>query len=266
MNLFLAVWRKELNFFIWLTELNFFQFRLKELNFLRYDPNNWTFFLQTQLKFFKIRLTELNLWKKYDSQNWTFFDYDSQKLTISLNMTKELDILEYDAKNWTLYFLTLTQRIKLFSCIWRKDWTLFQIWREELDLFFQIWLKEMFFLKKWLKALNFFLSLRMELFFTVRIKELIFFEDDSQNWTSFFFEYDSQNWTFFTMTQRIELFLFGYDSKIELFFWYGSKNWTSSFIEKDHDSKKWTRSIFFKQKLWLKEFNLFFKKKHDSKN
>ena len=182
----------------------------------------------------------------------------------------------------------MTQRIEPFiSWLWRKElnfflvydaknWTLFQIWREELDLFFSNRTQRnvFFFFKKWLKALNFFFwVLEWNFFFTVRVKELNFFEYDSQNWTFFFFEYDSQNWTFFTMTQRIELFLFGYDSKIELFFWYGSKNWTSSFIKKDHDSKKWTRSVcFFQTKIMTQRIQPFcFSKKkktyfHDSKN
>ena len=52
--------------FLYLTRnWTFFQFRLKELNFLRYDPDNWTFFLQTQR-------IELCLKNDFFSQNWTF--------------------------------------------------------------------------------------------------------------------------------------------------------------------------------------------------
>ena len=54
-TLIFYIWLKELNFFIRLKELNFFsQFRLKELNFLRYDPNNWTFFRLKELNFFSV--------------------------------------------------------------------------------------------------------------------------------------------------------------------------------------------------------------------
>ena len=153
-----------------------------------------------------------------------FFEYD-QRIG--------LFFLEYDAKNWTLYFLSMSQWIEplnFLNLTQRIDFS--WIWRKELDSFFKYYSKEwpLFSKKKWHKELNSFLVLELECFFKVRVKELNFFVIWLKELNSLFFSKR-------TMTQRIE------------------PNFNT------------TRNVdFFKQKLWLKEFNLFLFQKKNSKN
>ena len=84
-----------------------------------------------------------------------------------------------------------------------------------------------------------------------------FFKYDSKNST--FFPYDSQIF-FLNTTHRNEPFFSEYDQRIELFlFWYESKNW-NLFL---YDSKNWTHFVDMTQRIepffqiWLKEFNFF---------
>ena len=262
------------NFWKWLTELNLLFSWLKALNLFLNDSKNWTYFWMTQrielifewlkelnflkwlkeLNFFQFRLTEMNPF---------FFEYD-QRIG--------LFILEFDAKNWTFCFLSMTQRIEplnylnttqrvqlfffeyefnlffwiwrkelnSFSWVWRKDLDPFQIWRKELDPFSNLKERNVFFFEIWLKEF-FCMSPRMEIFF-VRVKELNFFEYDSWNWT-LLFEYDSKNWTYFQ-----------YDSK----YWFFQTKILTQRIQPllffEHDSKN---STFFFQ-MWLKKLNFFF--------
>ena len=165
-----------------------------------------------------------------------FFQYNSQNWTVFLKYDQRIGLFfrEYDAKNWTLYFLSMTQRIEPLN---------FWIWLTELDLLFKYDAKNCtFFLKKLSKSWKYWTLLGYH------SKDWTFFEKyDSQNWT--FFEFDSQNWTFFlNMTHRIELF-FEYDSQNWTFFQYDWKNWTLI-------------------KIWLEELNIFSIElfQYDSKN
>ena len=198
-----------INFWIWLTELNllvlnltqridfFFEYdsRTWTFFFFEYDAKNWTLFFLIPLKewnLFLVRLKEVNLfvtWLKEmifflkitqrielffpvwltelnffwnESQNWTFFFW--------IRLT-EMDLfLEYDAKNWTPYFLNMTQRIEPFD-FWKwltelnllfrdsKNWTFFLHMTQRIEVIFE-WLKELnFFI--WLKELNFFFQFRL---------------------------------------------------------------------------------------------------------
>ena len=89
----------------------------------------------TSLNFFWIRLTELNIfWIRLKELNSLF--------------------LEYDAKNWTVWFLKMTHRIEPFFVTQR------------IDFFFCMWLKELNFVYDSqnffpfrLTKLNFFLNM-----------------------------------------------------------------------------------------------------------
>ena len=99
----------------------------------------------TSLNFFWIRLTELNIFG------------------IRLKELNPL-FLEYDAKNWTVWFLKMTHRIEPFFVTQR------------IGTFFCIWLKELNFLYD---SQNCFFSIS-----THRIE--LFLEHGSRNWTFFF--------------------------------------------------------------------------------
>ena len=168
---------------------------------------------------------------------------------------------EYDSQNGTPLF-NLTQRIEPFSKYYSKNWTLFNIWLEELNIFFKrtfsIWLKglkcsicfeelnpfliwpeELTFLEKWVKYLNPFWKWLKELnfFHMIQIIEP-YFKIGSQNWIFWsYFKY----WVFFQKKN--------------------SKNWKNWTLLGYH-SKDWT---FFSWKIWLKELNSFFSQ-FDSKN
>ena len=157
----------------------------------------------------------------------------------------------------------MTQWIEPFVQVDEKNWTLFQIWLQEMIFFFEkIWLTELIFWL-WLTELNFF------------------FEFDSQNWTflkrkllkelNSFFWYDSKNWTLFSdMTQRIELLFSDKTRRIELlllnttqqsepfFYWLKELKFfqcDSKSLFRKNDSKHFTLL-----KIWLKKIKLFFEK------
>ena len=165
------------------------------------DSQNWTFFFQMWLKkiepfffqrysknwilltttrriepFFLISLWELNFFfnttQKLTQKKMTA-DFVSQirlKKIVFLNMTQRIELFPYDAKHSTFVFQNDS-----------KNWTFFRYHPKKLNFFFCIWIKE----------LNFFTWL----------KELKFFQYDTQNWTFFFKKkHDSQNWTFFLIT------------------------------------------------------------------
>ena len=176
---------------------------------------------------------------------------------------------EYDAKNWTLFSLNVTQRIEPFF-LW--------MWRQELELFSWIWRKELNPFLIWSKETNFYFSDMNDsknCFFKQKIlNELNFLKYDSKNWT---FEPCVKKKTqrvelfkiFFEMTHRIEPFflnLFKMTQRVEVFFQYDSKNWTLCFSQ--NVSKNW---IFFSKNAqrieplfhlnhfftWLNELNFF---------
>ena len=149
-----------------------------------------------------------------------------------LNTTQRIEILQYDSEDST-FFSDMTHRINWpFFCLTLR-----------IEPFFLIWLKEFFFWKKKnLKELNVFfnISQRTEFSMTQRID---FFT--TQRIEPFFVRLKELNPFSLNLTQRIELFLKS-----------DAKNWTF-FV--------WLKELnpFFSK--WLKELNLFFSK-CDSKN
>ena len=169
-------------------------------------------------------LKELNpfpLQKKTDSKNLTFFQCDSKNWTF-LSITQRIEPSSF--KNWTPFFLNMTQRtqpkeldafwiwlngLNFFNLIQRieldsKNWTFFSTWLKELDLFLHD-------LKNW----------------------TLFFDYDSKNWTSFF-DYDSKNWTFSGMWLKESIFL-KCDKEVNLLF-----TWLKELNFLECESKNWT--------------------------
>ena len=270
-------------FWIWLKELNFF--------FLNFDAKNWTFFLdmtqridpyllnfdtnqriepfQKWLKEFnfllELCLKEFFYLKKWLEemiffnwlQNWTFLNDSNFSIWL-----KELNFL-FDSKNWTFFFLIVTQNFNFLK--WLEELRPFLILTQRIEPSLWIWLKE--------RTFFFFdMPTRIEPFlknFTSRIEFCKKY--DTKNWTlsSFFFfwrnltqrfdffklrtllqKYDSKNWFlfFFFWTLSMELFYkFGLLQEFNPFepfhmiqrigpILHDSKNWTF-FL---HDSKNWT--------------------------
>ena len=194
---------------------------------------------------FFLNVTQRIPFVKYDS-NGTFFQIWHKELNFfwvwlkelnffSSNMTQRIEnpsFLEYDASTWTF-----------FSKYDAKNWTIFENsfdMTQRFELILLIWLKELNSFLTGLEELGSFFNTtqRIEPFLEIRLKVLFLWKNWLKELNSFFFGYDSKNWTLFSdMTQRIEPIF------------------------------NTTRSIeFFKQKLWLKEFNFYLVKKHDSKN
>ena len=146
--------------------------------------------------------------RNYDSQNWFFWVWLKELNLLKIRLT-ELNFFFRDSKELISFFLSMTLRIEL----------VFE-WLKELNLFF--------FQKKWLKELNIFFDL------TQRIEPFLIYQNITQRIESvftwlkelIFFQYDSQNWTFFFLktTHRIEPFLFWI--RRTLFLWIWPKNWT----------------------------------------
>ena len=247
-------------FQIWLKEMNYFFFKNDSKNFFQKKKNLKEFFFNISQRI------DFNMTQRIES----FLSFWRKELkTFSSNMTQRIEnfFFEYDAKNWTL-----------FLWIWRKELNLL-LWmrRKELNLF--LFLKE---LSLWLKELNLFslnMTQRIESFFekNQRIEPLLFnnmtqrielfmkglIELNLFLWTSS--QYDSKSWSLFlSMTPRVELFFFQYDSKNWIFssIWHKELcvfDYMTQRIEPlfEYDSKNWI--IFW---VWLKENRtLFFLKK-----
>ena len=249
----------EYDFFLTLN-LFFFWIRLKELKFSDTTQRNNFFYSDMSQRI--APLFHMNYF--YMTQRIEFFQYESK---IFLNKSKNWTFKKKGSKNWTFFFLNMTQRIEPLS-----------VWFKELNLFLSMTQK------------------KIELFFFLNTTQW----NDSMNRTHFF-ECDSnwnfwlknikkkiQNW-FFHMTRRIEpaffnifkeLNLFRLDSKIwcysvwpkELnFFWLGLTE-LDPFLE--YDAENWNFSwvflhvYFFSQMMqriepfflwiWRKELNPFF--------
>ena len=114
----------------------------KNWTLFEYDSKNWTLFrkrshrIETLLwTFFSIWLTEMHFFFQYDSKNWFFYNDSKNSIFEKKSWRKELKIfLEYDAKNST-FFMNMTQRIQLFSWIWRKELNLFFLTQRILPIF-----------------------------------------------------------------------------------------------------------------------------------
>ena len=150
----------------------------------------------------------------------------------------------------------MTHRINPF--LWLSELNFFNMTQgNELFFFFQIWLK-VFSLK----------NQRIEFFFSIFLKELIFLWLEGLD-----FFYDAKNWTLFLWIWRKELNFLSYATqriepssylpqRIELFSQYDSKNWTFFFAwltELNLFLRKVTHRIepFLFFWLWLKELNFF---------
>ena len=176
----------------WLIEIELFFTWVKELN---------PFLNMTQ------RIEKFSWF--FDSKNWTFFEYDSKIWIFSWMWLTELNFF-IDSKKWVLFFrmtkilLNTTQRIEpLFEYVPRiepflefhsMDWTLCTKGLKELDP------------KRLFEQQNLLMTWWIGPFFSIWLKELIFFSKISLNYWPFltsltelnsFLEHDSQNWTFF---------------------------------------------------------------------
>ena len=262
-------------FWAWLEERNLFFIK-------KNDSKNWNFLSMTQrIDFFLGWLKELNFWvfvkkndskelsfsQKYDTKNWTsfiwlkdFFQYDPKNWTLLYNMTQRLfspskNLTFEDSQTWTFvkYFFKkkMTQRIDpfFFHCDSQNGIFFWSTNTTHRTVFFSIRLTELNFFEN-----DFFGTLN---FFWIRLKELKF-SNTTQRIQLFFSD----------MTQSIELFL--YDSLNWTFFqeiWLDSSNWTS-FYEPlfQDDSKSWSLSFWLKElnlscfPMWLKELKCFFSK------
>ena len=271
----LKIWLKELNFLfcsIWLKELFlFFRFKYLDLfhmtqriepSFLR-DSNTWTFLKKNWIKemdFFsglkvfssKKKLTELNFFV-----NWTVY---------FLSMTQRIEPLNflYDAKIWTL-FQHITQRIDFFEKE-SKNWTFWWIWLKELNSF---WKCDS---KNW--TLFGSMPQRIELFLEVCTKKFNFFSNTTQR-IEFFqiwlkdlnlsFWHDSKFWTFFFWCTRLKelnllmnmtrFFRKKLTQRIEtLSMTLETTQSTDFWFFQKYDSQNCN---FFFSKLWLKELNFW---------
>ena len=179
---------------------------------------------------FSIWLKVLN--SSNNSKNWIFF----------LNITQRIIpfFFEYDAKNWTLFW------------IWRKELNSLWTWLERIEPLFEYDSKNWISFWVWLKKSNFFFlntTQKIEILVEKIVKTFkMVFLQDSKNRTRFS-QYDSKNWTFFDLTQRF--YLFSLTPRIELFFWLG-------LTELDPFSWIWLRELKFS---WffscLQELNFF---------
>ena len=88
---------------------------------------------------FTVWLREFNFWRKkhidaknwtllleYDAKNWTLFECDSKNWTSFFsNMTQRIEpFFEQDSQNW-FFVENMTHRIKPFFSTWLKNWTFF---------------------------------------------------------------------------------------------------------------------------------------------
>ena len=276
-------------FWIWRNELNSLWTWLERIEPLfEYDSKNWISFWvwlkKSNFFFFWIRLNESN----------PFFWMWLKKIEILVEkIVKKFKMFFYMTRRIGPAFFNMTQRIEPFS-IWLKDlifiqcdpknWTFFWLGLTELDPFSWIWLRELNF--SWffscLQELNFFskMTQRIEPFFfefdaknlnpfPIWLKELDpflnmtrriqhFFTMTRKNWTFLLLKYDSNTWTFVWVWLK----------EVNLLYEFQSKNWTF-FCE--YDSKKWVFFFFLhmtqrSELFWtlLKESNPFFK--YDAKN
>ena len=188
--------RIELFFLIWLKRIELlFSDKTRRIElFVETDSTNWTLF------FTDSKIWIFSMWYK----EFFFHKHDSRHLTLLKNMTlfeklwlTELNpSYEYDSQNGTLLF-NLTQRIEPFSKYYSKNWTLFNIWLEELNIFFQ---KNFFIMTQRMKIFNMFW--RVEPFFDMTWRIDFFGENESNIWS--LFEHDSKKLNFFHLIQIIE--------------------------------------------------------------
>ena len=222
------------------------------------------FFLKKKKNFSFLNMTHLiELFLDPTDRIEHFLNTPQRIELISWIWRKELNplFLEYDEKNWTVWFLKTTHRIEPSFFVTQR-----------IELFLEHGSRNWPFLYK--KK-----PLRLEPFFSLNMTQRIepFFWYDLENWTTFskwrkelnllFLEYDAKNWTLFqiwrkeldpfsNMTPRNDFFFvrlqelnpFKYDSKI-LFFKYDSKIDICLHM---------TQSIEHLFQIWLKELNTFF--------
>ena len=247
---FFSIWREELNlscFPIWLKELNFFKM-LKELNlsslwitFLH--DSNWTLFwwIVSQLSHDAFTCHALPSNCVESKKSRIFHKKWLKVLNTFLNLTdwKSSTFSALDSKNWTF-----------FQPFDSKNWALFCM-SPKLNFFFEKkyhpkkWLKELNLFETWLTESNPFETKKTQriepsfvFFFFSMTQRIELFVNDSLNWASFL--------NLFSI--RVEFFFFWL--KELNFFWIWLKE-SNPFFECD----------FFSKKKKLKKFNSFQKKK-----
>ena len=175
--------RMELFFKKWLKELIFF---------LKHDSYNWTSFYEPLFQ--------------YDSKNWTFLflRFDFYSMTQRIQFLKKKKKKHLDAKNWTLLLEYDAKNWTLFECD-SKNWTsFFLIWLKELNPFLNKTHRIDFLLKIWLTESNpsFQHDSKIELSFRNMSQRI---EYDSKN--CFFWKtWHSKTWTFSNLTQGLNIF------------------------------------------------------------
>ena len=229
--------------------------------FVYVDSNNWTVFW--------IRLKGLNFFEWLIWPKGLFFSHIIHRIEhFFLNTTERIEHSEYDSKNWTTFFLRMTQKLELCLEYDSMDWTFFQFdsknwtffqYDSRIEPFLSLkriepssfsWRKE---LNPFFRRLNWTLSVlihRIEHSFWTRLTEL----------NSFFRMWLKElNRIFKNLTQRIEHSSLGHKELNPL---HKMTQWIEPFCE--HDSQKlfWiTTQRIFSHKICLtklKELNLLF--------
>ena len=176
MNLF-SIWLTDLNFFNVTQRIQLLKKKSwrKEFNFFHeYDAKNWNLFWMTQ-RFLTIFERNSKIWTFFQcaSKNWTFlFVILTQRFFPPKKRRKELNLFVIWLKRIEPFFLNMTLRIEPF----------FSTWLIELEPFFSTSLKELIHLVLiWLKELNPFLTNSWLKVLTCPFWKLYY---DSKNWTS----------------------------------------------------------------------------------
>ena len=187
------------------------------------------------LNYFFTRLKELNFFRNLTRRVESFLIWLKELDFFFLNVTRRIEpFFKCDSKNWT------------FFQMWLKNWTFFSNVTQRIEPLFWIWFRELNFCQ-----INTTQSQRIELFFntTQRIEHFFcmwfMFSNDLKNW--FIFGKILKE-LIFHMTQRMVL-----DAKTwNLCFWNLIQRFGLFFFWWLADLK-----LFFFQKLWRKELNLF---------
>ena len=230
----LSMWLKELNM-TQIIEL-FLNMSQKNLTFLG-DSKNWIFSITW--------LRELNPFQ-HDSQNWTFlFHVTYRNWTLLLNMTPRIEpvfstwlkenvsFFELDSKNISFLTQCMTQRI---------NWSFWENMTRTsfLEHEAQNWTSLVLNMTHGIEPF-FNLTLRMEPFSWIWLKELNLFSQS-----------DSKNWIFFLkVTQRIVSFFSVWLEELNPFFWI-CLNELNPFVD-------WLielNPVFFFVSIWLKDLTL----------
>ena len=161
----------------------------------------------------RIELFDWLIWPKglffliWFTESNTFFEHDWK-----------IEHSEYDSKNWTLFFIRMTQRLELCLEYDSMDLNFFFNLTQRIELFF---------------------NMTQELNPFCHSKELNLLFHDAKNWTHFFWRL---NWTLFWSTE------------LNILFEHDSQNWTlfECDLKIEPDSKNWT--LFLNMSQWIEPF------------